>query len=153
MILLDDFLGKGKDLSSGFGVKRCRMLVEQEHLRLVEGGHEQGERLALTTREQADLGGETRVEAQIELLEELGILGLFRFGNAPGETPALAAATCERQVLDNLHIGSRSAHRVLEHATQVLCALRLGKARDVDAIELDHAGIERIDTGNHVEQG
>ena len=35
VILLDDFLGKGKDLSSGFGVKRRRMLVEREHLRLL----------------------------------------------------------------------------------------------------------------------
>ena len=37
--------------------------VQTQKLRRDEGCHEQGERLALTTREQADLGGETRVEA------------------------------------------------------------------------------------------
>ena len=128
------------------------MLVEQQQARLGERGHEQGECLALAAREQADLGVEARVQTKVQTLEQLDVLVLLGLGDAPRKAATLAATLGECQVLGNLHVGCGAAHGVLEHAAQVLGTLRLAQTRDVGAVELDNARIERIHAGDHVEQ-
>ena len=128
------------------------MLVEQQQARLGERGHQQGECLALATREQADLSVEPRIQTKVQTLEQLNVLVLLGLGDAPRKTAMLAAALGEGQVLGDLHVGCGAAHGVLEHAAQVLGALRLAQTRDIGAVELDNARIERIHAGDHVEQ-
>ena len=152
VVLVDDFLGEVEHLGGRLGVECGGVLVEQQQARLGERGHEQGECLALTAREQTDLGVEARVQTEVQALEQLDVLVLFGLGDAPRKAATLAAALGEGKVLGNLHVGCGAAHGVLEHAAQVLGALRLAQTRDVVAVELNNARIERIHAGDHVEQ-
>ena len=152
VVLVDDLLGQIEHLRGRLGVEGRSVLVEQQQARFSERGHEQGECLALAAREQADLSVEARVQTKIQALEQLDVLVLFGLGDAPRKTAALAAALGEGQVLGNLHVCCGAAHGVLEHTAQVLGALRLAQTRDVGAVELDNARIERIHAGDHVEQ-
>ena len=152
VVLVDDFLGQVEHLRGRLGVEGRSVLVEQQQARPGERGHQQGECLALATREQADLGVETRVQTKVQALEQLNVLIFLGLGDAPRKAATLAATLGEGQVLGNLHVGSGTAHGVLKHAAQVLGALRLAQARDVGAVELDNARIERVHAGDHVEQ-
>ena len=152
IVLGDDLFGEIEDLGCSFGVKRCGVLVKQQQLGLCEGGHQQGEGLTLSARKQTDLSFHARIEAQVELLKECRELSFFLLGDAPGKTAMQAAALGECQVLDDLHVGGSATHRVLEHAAQVLGALGFGHARNVFTVELDYARVERIYTGDHIEQ-
>ena len=152
VVLVDNLLGQIEHLRGRLGVEGRGVLVEQQQARLGERCHEQGECLPLATRKQADLGVEARVQTKVQALEQFNVLVLLGLGDAPRKTATLAAALGEGQVLGNLHVGCGAAHGVLEHAAQVLGALRLAQTRDVGAVELDNARIERIYAGDHVEQ-
>ena len=152
VVLGDDLFGEIEDLGCGFGVKCCGVLVKQQQLGLCEGGHQQGEGLTLSARKQTDLSFHARIETQVELLEECRELSFFFFGDTPGKTAMQAAALGKCQVFDNLHVGGGATHRVLEHAAKILGALGFGHARNVFTVELDYARIERVHTGDHIEQ-
>ena len=92
------------------------------------------------------------IRDRVQALEQLNVLIFLGLGDAPRKAATLAATLGEGQVLGNLHVGSGTAHGVLKHAAQVLGALRLAQARDVGAVELDNARIERVHAGDHVEQ-
>ena len=55
LILAHDAVRQLEHLGRRRGVERRGVLVEQEQLRLLQGGHEQRQRLALAAGEQADL--------------------------------------------------------------------------------------------------
>ena len=153
LTLADDLLRELEDLRSRLGVQRGGVLVEQQHARVGERCHEQGERLALTAGQQADLCLHARLQAKVEALEQLDVLGALVLGDAPAQAAALPAALGKGEVLLDLHVRGGAAHGILEHAAQVLGALGLGQARDVLAVQLDSARIERIHARDHIEQG
>ena len=152
MTLRDDLLGELEHLGGRLGVERRGVLVQEQQLRVREGGHEQRERLALTAGKQANLAAHAGLQAQAQRGEQLGVLLLLLGGDAPGEAAALAAALGERQVFLDPHVGRGSAHRVLEHTAQILGARGLGEATHVHATQLDHAGIQRVHARDHVQQ-
>ena len=49
--------GQAGDERGPLGVQRRRVLVQQEDRRVIEGGHDEAERLTLTAGEQPNLGG------------------------------------------------------------------------------------------------
>ena len=152
LALGDDLLGELEHLGRGLGVEGRRVLVEEQQLGLGEGGHEQRQGLALAAGEQADLCVQAALQPQAKAGEKLRVLGLLVLGDAPGKAAALAAATGQGEVLHDLHVGGGTAHGVLEDAAQVPGALGLGETRDVLAVQLDDARVQRVDAGDHVEQ-
>ena len=58
VVLRHDLVREGKDLGGGLGVESGGVLIEKQQLRLLEGGHQQRQGLALAAGEQAHLGGE-----------------------------------------------------------------------------------------------
>ena len=153
MVLTDDFLGKGQDLRGGLRIEGRGMLIEQEQVRTLQGRHQQGQGLALTTGQEADLTGHTTLEAEAETLERILIELPLLLGNRPAETSALPSAEGEGHILLDLHVGGGTLHRILEYASDVLRTLALRLLRDVLTIDLDDAGIDRIGTGDHIEKG
>ena len=83
LTLADDLLRELEDLRSRLGVQRGGVLVEQQHARIGERCHEQGERLALTAGQQADLCLHARLQTKVEALEQFGVLGALVLGDAP----------------------------------------------------------------------
>ena len=65
---------RGQHLKCGLGVQCCRVLVQQQELRLIHGSHEQGQRLSLTAGKQAHTGGQPVLQAQVQRLEQLTVL-------------------------------------------------------------------------------
>ena len=58
MVLRHDLVREGQDLGGGLGVESGGVLVQEQELRLLEGGHQQRQGLALAAGEQTHLGGE-----------------------------------------------------------------------------------------------
>ena len=63
-----DLLRQIQHLLGGLRIQRCRVLIQQQHLGLLQSGHQQGHCLALTAAEQAHLGGQAGIQPQIQLL-------------------------------------------------------------------------------------
>ena len=95
VVLVDDLLGQVEHLRCRLGVEGRGVLVEQQQAWLGERGHQQGECLALAAREQADLGVEARVQTEVQALEQLNVLVLLDFGDAPRKTATLTATLGE----------------------------------------------------------
>ena len=129
------------------------MLVKQEQFRLLQGGHEQRQRLALAAGEQADLRRHAVLKAETEALELLMIFLALRLRDAPAQRALLAAARGEGEVLLDLHVRGRAHHGVLEHAADVLRAAVLRHGGHVHAVEDDAPVVHRPDARNGVEHG
>ena len=69
------------------------------------------------------------------------------------QTAPLTAAVREREVLLDAHGRGRTHHRVLEHTAEIFRALVLGQMRQVEAVEVDRAGIHRENARDQVERG
>jgi len=128
------------------------VLVEQQQLRLLQGGHEQRQRLALAAGEQADLRRHAVLKAEAEALELLMIFLALRLRDAPAQRALLAAARGEGEVLLDLHVRCRAHHGVLEHA-DVLRAAVLRHGSHVHTVEDDAPVIHRPDARDGVEHG
>ena len=57
------------------------------------------------------------------------------------------------QIFRDLHIGSGSLHRILEHAAQELGPLMLGHTRHIHAVDLNGAEIRLPHAGDGILQG
>ena len=66
VVFLDQVAGEAQDLFSGLGVQGGGVLIQEEELRLLEGGHEQGQGLALSAGQEAYLAGHAGFEAQVQ---------------------------------------------------------------------------------------
>ena len=129
------------------------MLVQQEELGFVHGGHQQGQRLTLTAGQQAHTGGQTVFQAQVQGLEQFPVLFPLGLGDADAQGAGLAAAGSQRQILFDLHGGGGAGHRILEHTADVGSTLMLAQAGDVHAVDDNFAFIHRPHTGHGVQHG
>ena len=153
LVFAHDAVREFEHLGRRRGVERRGVLVEQQQLRLLQGGHEQRQRLALAAGEQADLRRHAVLKAEAKALELLMIFLALRLRDAPAQRALLAAARGEGEVLLDLHVRGRAHHGVLEHAPQKAGALFLRKIGDILAIDGDGAAIHREGAGNGIEQG
>ena len=154
MVLLHDPLGGFQDLCRGLGVQGGGVLVQQEKLGFLQGGHQQRQRLALTAGEQANLGGQPVFQAQVQDLQHFPVLFGVRLGNAPAEhTALLAPAGGQCQILDDLHIRGGAGHGVLEHPAQEGRPLVFAQAGDILPVNEDGAGIHGPHPGDGIEHG
>ena len=146
-------VGKLQHLGGGFGVQGGGVFIQQQHLGLFHNGHKQGKRLPLAAGKQADLGGKTILQPQVQLREEPAEIFTIGGGDGPAEPAAFAAAGRQRHIFLDPHIGGGAHHGVLEHTAQKAGALFLRKIGDVLAINGDGAAIHREGAGNGIEQG
>ena len=81
-----DLSGEGQHLERGLGVQCCRVLVQQQELRLIHGSHEQGQRLSLTAGKQAHTGGRAGPSRPtVQRLEQLTVLFPLGLGDADAQ--------------------------------------------------------------------
>ena len=153
LVFAHDTVRELEHFSRRRGVERRGVLVEQQQLRLLQGGHEQRQRLALAAGEQADLRRHAVLKAEAKALELLMIFLALRLRDAPAQRALLAAARGEGEVLLNLHVRGRAHHGVLEHAADVLRAAVLRHGSHVHTVEDDAAGVHRPDARDGVEHG
>ena len=59
-------VGKRQYLGGGFGIQRRGMLIQQQQPGALHGRHQQGKRLPLPAGKQADLGGKTLLQPQVQ---------------------------------------------------------------------------------------
>ena len=129
------------------------MLVQQQELRLLEGGHQQGDRLALAAGQQAHLGRQPVLQAQTQGLEQLVVVCPLQLGDAPAQPALIAPTLGQSQVLLQLHVGRGAHHGILEHAADETGPLVLRQGGDVLPIQYDAPLIHRPDAGDGVEHG
>ena len=153
VVLLNDLRREGQHLEGGLGVEGGGVLVQQQELGLVHGGHQEGQRLTLAAGQQAHTGGQTVLEAQIEALEQFTVLLPLRPGDADAESTGLAAAGGKGEVLFDLHGGGSAGHGVLKDAANVGGALMLAQTGDVHAVDDDLAAVHGPDAGDGVQHG
>ena len=152
MVLRHDLVREGKDLGGGLGVESGGVLIEKQQLRLLEGGHQQRQGLALAAGEQAHLGGEPVLQPQVQGLEQGPVLLPLSLGDAPLEAPGLAPAGGEGQVLLDLHGGGGAQHGVLEDPADKGGALILRQAGDILPADGDAAAVHGEGAGDGVQQ-
>ena len=153
LVFAHDAVRQLEHLGRRRGVERRGVLVEQQQLRLLQGGHEQRQRLALAAGEQADLRRHAVLKAEAKALELLMIFLALRLRDAPAQRALLATARGEGEVLLDLHVRCRAHHGVLEHAADVLRAAVLRHGSHVHTVEDDAAGVHRPDARDGVEHG
>ena len=153
VVLCHDLVGEGEHLGGGLGVESRGVLVQQQELGPLQGGHQKGQRLTLAAGEEAHLGGEPVLKAQIQGLEQLPILLPLLLGNAPPETPGLAPAGGESQVLLDLHGGGGSLHGVLEDPADEGRPLEFRQAGNILPADGNAAAVHGKSPGDGVEQG
>ena len=125
------------DLGGGLGVQRRRMLVQQQQLRLAEGGHQQRQRLPLAAGEGAYLGRKTGVQPQSQLLEPLPVLLPLRLADAGPQSAPQTPAGRQCQIFLDLHPGGGAGHGILIHPAQILGPLVLRQGGEVDPVQKD----------------
>ena len=153
MVFLHNPLGRFQHLGRGLGVKGCGMLVQKQQLRLLQGRHQQCQRLTLTAGQQADLGGHPLLQSQIEDLQLLPIERAIRFGDAEAEGSGLAAARRQGKIFLDLHGGGGTHHGILEHPPNIFCPLVFRQGGHVHAVNEDFPGVHRENAGDGVEHG
>ena len=153
MVFFHDLGRKGQHLERGLGVQRGGVLVQQQELGLVHGGHQQGQSLTLAAGKQTHAGGKAILQAEVEALEQLAVALPLRLGDADAQPAPLAAAGRQRKVLLDLHGGGGAGHGVLEDAADVGGTLVLAQLGHIDAVNEDLALVHGPDTGHRVQHG
>ncbi|MPM38180.1 hypothetical protein SDC9_84807 [bioreactor metagenome] len=128
------------------------MLVQQQQLGTLQRGHQQGECLALSAGQEADLAGEPGLKAQIQGFEQLHIAAPLFGGDAPPQSPGLAPAQGEGEIFLNAHVGGGAQHGVLKHPADVFGPAMLRQAGNVHPVDGDGPGIHAVYSGHAVEQ-
>ena len=153
IVACDDLFGDLQHLICGFRIERCGMLVEQQQIRLAQGGHQQGQCLTLTAGQQTDLTGHAVLQSQTERCQLFAIQLAFLVRNAGAEAALLTAAVCQRQILLDAHGSGSTHHRVLKYPAEETRALMLGQIGQVVAVQMNHARIHRIHACDQVQRG
>ena len=153
VVLFHDPLGGFQHLCGGLGVQGSGVLVQQQQLRLLQGGHQQRQGLTLAAGEQAHLGGHPVLQSQIQDLQLLHVPLPVSARNALFQGPALAPTVCQGQILFDPHGGGRAHHGVLENTAQVHRPLEFGKPGDVLAVQDDGTRVHLDGTGYGVQHG
>ena len=153
VVFLDQVAGKAQHLFRSLGVQGGGVLVQEEELRLLEGGHEQGQGLALSAGQEAHLAGHPGLQTQIQGGQLFLIQDPLLHGDAPAQAAVLSPAVGQGQVFLNVHGGGGAGHGILEDAAQEGGALMLRQVGDIPPAEGDGAVINLEGTGDGVEHG
>ena len=153
IMLGDDLIREIENLGGSGRIESGGVLVKQQQLRLLKGGHQQRDGLALTAGEQTDSCGHPVFQTEAEGLEAFAVFRALFFGHAPAETALLSAALCEGKIFLQLHIGGGAHHRVLKHTADQEGSLMLGQGGNVVPVEDDPPVIDGPDAGDGVEHG
>ena len=153
VVLLHDLVGQSQHLVSGLGVQSGSVLIQQQQLGLLQGGHQQRQRLTLTAGEQAHLGGEAVLKPQIQRFQQFPVICPLQGGDAPLQPPGLAPAGCQRQIFLDLHGGRGAHHGVLKHPPQKCRPLVLRQLGNVLPVNGDGAGIHLEHASDGVQHG
>ena len=129
------------------------MLVQQQQLGPLQGGHQQRQRLALAAGEEPHLAGQTVLQTQPQVPQQLPVVRPLRLGDAPAQAAGLAPAGRQRQIFLDLHGGSGAHHRVLKHPTDEFGPLVLRQAGHVHPVDDDSAAVHRKGAGHRIEHG
>ena len=152
-VLSDDPVGRFQNLRCRLRIKRRRMLVQKQNLRLLHGRHQKSQSLSLSSGKKSDLGAHAILQAQIQLLQKLPVLALFLFPDAPAKRSSLTTACSQCHILINLHISGSSCHRILEHSSEVSRSLEFGQCGHIFTANQNLSGVHRPDTGNRIHHG
>ena len=152
LILRDDLLCQFQHLRRRLRVKGCRMLIEEEQIRLDERRHEKCQCLPLSAREKPDTRGKAILQTEFQTRELLTehIAHLTR--RAPFECRRLAAPRRDGEIFLDHHACRRPHHRILENASDELCTAVLRPLRNVLARNVDLPRIDRNRTRDSVHQ-
>ena len=125
MIFADDTIRGVEHFGSGFGIQGGGMLIQQQELRLDEGGHEQCQCLALTAGEQANLAGQPVFQTKPQGFQQFAVFVAFGLFDSGHQRAQLTAALGQGQVFFDAHGGGGAHHRILEYTADECSALVL----------------------------
>ena len=140
-------------LGGGLGVEGGGVLVQQQELGLLQGGHQQRQRLPLTAGEQPYLGGQSILQPQTQWGQQGAVLLPLGVRDAPFEGAAAAAAGGQRQIFLDPHITGGAHHGVLEYPAQIGGTAVLRLAGDILTVQQDGAAVHGERACHSVEHG
>ena len=152
LLFSNDFFRNLQHLGRSFRIKCGGVLVKEQKLRPDKRRHEERERLALAAREKADVRRHAVFKTEAEAAQERSEVFASRLLLAPAKREPPPAAVGDGEVLLDHHAGGRSAHWILEDASDEGGALVLGHARNIHAVDCDRPFVDREDAGNGVEK-
>ena len=150
VVFLHDVLRQLQHLFRRSGIQRRRMLIQQQHLRHVIGGHQQRQRLALSAGQQSHRLAHPVLQSHAQQTEPIPECLFICVGN-PGEPAAVSG--CQRQVFLNAHVRRAAPHRVLEQPADLPCPLVFRHHGHVLSAQVDGSGIQHKASADRVEQG
>ena len=149
----DDAFGQLQNLIRRDGIERGGVLVEQQELRRDHRGHQQCERLSLSTGEQADRGFHPVLQPHVQraelFAEKLAVLSVDA---AEQRMLVRRAQIRDGEVLLDGHMRRRALERILKQMADAAAALVVRKEGKIDAVERDKAAVHEKGAGNGVEQ-
>ena len=152
LLLLDDLHRDVHHLLRRRGIQRGGMLIQQEHLRLGDGSHQQRQRLTLSAGEEADLHLHPVLQAHLEGGELLAIIGEVLLLHRQGQGEALGLVAGQGEVLLDGQIRRGAFHRVLEKGAHQAGALVFRQMLQVIAVQDDFALVHVEGAGNRAKQ-
>ncbi len=129
------------------------MFVQQQELRLLQGGHQQRQCLTLSAGQKTCLHGHPVFQAKAQNFQPFPVKGPLLFRHAPPKAPLLSPAIGKGQIFLNLHIGGRAHHGVLEYPPDKGRAAKFRQAGHVRPVDEDAPLIHGPHARHRVEHG
>ena len=123
-------------------IERGGVLIEHEHLRVGERGHEQRDRLPLSARKQSDRIIEPVLQAESDLRQKFFPCAPICSAKERRESSNSSALGCECEIFRNGQFGRGARKGILKHAANELSAAILGPLRYLGGVDRDRAAIE-----------
>ena len=105
-VFLHDPVGESQNLGGGLGVQGGSVLVQQQKLGPLQRGHQKRQRLALAAGEEPHLAGQTVLQTQPQVPQQLPVVRPLRLGDAPAQAAGLAPAGRQRQISSICMVGA-----------------------------------------------
>lgn len=93
-------------LAAVLGSRGGGVLVQQQQLGPLQGGHQQRQRLALAAGEEPHLAGQTVLQTQPQVPQQLPVVRPLRLGDAPAQAAGLAPAAASARFSSICMVGA-----------------------------------------------